>query len=449
MVLTTILQATNNPIKLLRWSKNSITMKLLEQRRFFMNFNSGDCAFILICAGLVLFMTPGLAFFYGGMVERKNVINTLLSCFFICGLASILWVVIGYSMSFGGNIGGVIGSFNKLFLNGVGINESAYSQTIPELLFAIFQMMFSIITAALICGALVGRMKFKALFAFIAIWLVLVYYPLAHMVWGTDGFILKLGAVDFAGGNVVHISSGVSGLVACIFLGKRKTHSVASHRPHNIPYVLLGTAILWFGWFGFNAGSALGANGLAVHAFMTTNTSAAAALLSWMFIEYKLNGKSTLLGASTGAVIGLIAITPGAGFVPIWASIIIGAVASPICYFFMTAVKNKFGYDDALDAFGCHGIGGIWGGIATGIFTNSSINSAAKWNGLIYGDLHLFFAQLLSIVITIILAVVATSVIMLVLKAVMKVRVSEAEEREGLDLSEHSEEAYPAFSGMD
>lgn len=414
-----------------------------------MNFNTGDCAFILMCAGLVFFMTPGLAFFYGGMVGRKNILNTLLSCFFICGLASVMWVVIGYSLSFGGDTAGIIGGFKHLFLSGVGINESSYSETIPELLFSAFQMMFSIITAALICGALVGRMRFKALFWFVALWLLIIYYPLAHMVWGINGFILNLGAVDFAGGNVVHISSGVSGLVACILLGKRKDPSMASHRPHNIPYVLLGASILWFGWFGFNAGSALSADGLAVHAFMTTNTSAAAAMLSWMFLEKKLNGKPTLLGAATGAVIGLISITPGAGFVPIWSSLLIGAIGSPICYYFMTYVKHKFGYDDSLDAFGCHGIGGIWGGIATGIFTNQSINEAAKWNGLVYGEFNLFIAQIASIIITILFAVIGTAFIMFGLKSFMKVRVSAAAEREGLDSAEHSEEAYPAFSGMD
>lgn len=414
-----------------------------------MTINTGDCAFILICSALVLLMTPGLAFFYGGMVRRKNAINTLLSCFFICGLASVLWVVLGYSMSFDGNTGGIIGGFSNLFLNGVSLTKDPYSTSIPELLFAAFQMMFSIITAALICGSIVERMKFKALVLFIGIWLIVVYYPLAHMVWGIDGFIAKLGAVDFAGGNVVHISSGVSGLVACLVLGKRREHGIISYRPHNIPFILLGASLLWFGWFGFNAGSALGANGLAVHAFMTTNTSAAAALLSWMLVEQLLHGKTTLIGAATGAVIGLIAITPGAGFVPLWASLIIGALASPICYFFMSVVKNKFGYDDSLDAFGCHGVGGIWGGIATGLFTKSSINSVAKWDGLVYGDFRLFGAQLLSILITIVFASVATFVIMSILKAVMQIRVSYEDEAQGLDISEHSETAYPAFTGLD
>lgn len=415
-----------------------------------MAINSGDCAFILICTAMVFLMTPALAFFYGGMVRRKNSLNTMLSVFFICGLVSIMWVAFGYSLSFGTDHGGVIGGFNHLFFNGVGAEPNeAYAATIPESLFAGFQMMFAIITPALICGALAERMKFSALFAFIAVWSIVVYYPLAHMVWGDGGFLRELGALDFAGGNVVHISSGISGLVACIMLGKRRGHGLMSYKPHNIPFVFLGAALLWFGWFGFNAGSALGANGLAVHAFMTTNTSAAAALLSWMLIEKFKYGKPTLMGASTGAVIGLVAITPGAGYVPIWASIIIGALVSPLCFFFISKVKTKFAYDDALDAFGCHGIGGIWGGIATGLFTQKSINPAAKWDGLIYGDIKLFLVQILSIVITVAISAVATFAIVFVIKKLTTIRVSQASEALGLDISEHSESAYPAFTGLD
>ncbi len=414
-----------------------------------MSINSGDCAFIIICSALVLFMTPGLAFFYSGMVRRKNALNTLLSCFFICGLASLMWVVVGYSLSFGTNHGGVIGGFNHLFLNGVdGINE-AYSATIPENLFAAFQMMFAIITPALICGSLVGRMKFSKLVVFIAIWSLVVYYPLAHMVWGDGGFLKTMGAIDFAGGNVVHISSGVTGLVACILLGKRREYGLTSYKPHNIPFVVLGAGILWFGWFGFNAGSALAADGIAVHAFLTTNTSAATALLSWMLVEKLKHGKPTTLGAATGAVVGLVAITPGAGYVPIWASVIIGALVSPLCYFFMSTVKSKFKYDDALDAFGCHGIGGVWGGIATGIFASQNVNSLIPGNGLIYGETKLFFAQVISILITIVIAAVATFVIISVLKAFGGIRVTTDAEAQGLDVAEHSESAYPAFTGLD
>ena len=309
--------------------------------------------------------------------------------------------------------------------------------------------MFAIITCALITGSLIGRMKFKALFIFIAAWSVLVYYPLAHMVWGDGGFLKTLGAIDFAGGNVVHISSGISGLVACILLGKRRCYGLISYKPHNIPFVFLGAGLLWFGWFGFNAGSALSANSLAVHAFLTTNTSAAAALLSWMALEWIRHGKPTLLGAATGAVVGLVAITPGAGYVPIWSALIIGSLVSPICYFFMGKVKSKFGYDDALDAFGCHGIGGIFGGIMTGIFASKSVNGDIMCNGLLYGDTKLFLVQILSIVITIAIASIATFVIIKIIKLFMDIRVSDSEEANGLDISEHNESAYPSFLGLD
>ena len=413
-----------------------------------MEINLGDSSFLLICSALVLLMTPGLAFFYGGMVRRKNVLNTLMSSFFICGLASIMWVLIGYSLSFGDDIGGVIGGLNFFLFNGVGADPSALAPTIPHELFAAFQMMFAIITPALITGSLTGRMKFSALFIFIAAWSILVYYPLAHMVWG-GGIIGALGAVDFAGGDVVHISSGVSGLVACIILGKRRGYGMMSYKPHNIPFVVLGAALLWFGWFGFNAGSALNAGGLAVHAFMTTNTAAAAAMLSWMLIEKVKHGKPTVLGAATGAVVGLVAITPGAGFVPLWSSIIIGALVSPICFFFMTVVKSKFGYDDALDAFGCHGIGGVWGGIATGLFAQTSINSVAKWNGLFFGDINLLIAQIEGILITVVFAAVMTFLILKVMKLFMDIRVDKNEEADGLDVAEHGETAYPAFNGLD
>ena len=415
-----------------------------------MEVNLADSAFIIICSAFVFFMTPGLAFFYGGMVRRKNVLNTIMAAFFCCGLASLMWVLIGYSLSFGKDFHGIIGGFNHLCLSGVGAEpNSAYAGTLPELLFALFQMMFAIITPALITGSLTGRMRFSALFIFIAVWTVLVYYPMAHMVWGDGGLIKGLGAVDFAGGNVVHISSGVSGLVACIVLGKRKGYGMISYKPHNIPFVVLGAALLWFGWFGFNAGSALTADSLAVHAFMTTNTSAAAAMLSWMLVEKIAHGKPTMLGAATGAVVGLVAITPGAGFVPIWSYIIIGALVSPICYTFMGFVKNKFGYDDSLDAFGCHGIGGVWGGIATGLFTQTSINSGAEWNGLFFGDYRLFVAQVLSIVITAVFAGVLTYIILKVIGLFMNIRVEASEEADGLDIAEHGESAYPAFTGLD
>lgn len=416
-----------------------------------MSINSGDCAFIIFSAALVFLMTPGLAFFYAGMVRRKNCSNTLLSCLFICGLASIMWIVCGYSLAFGTDHGGIIGGLNHLFFQGVGMEPNpAYAGTIPETLFAAFQMMFSIITPALICGALVERMKFSRLFIFIGVWLLIVYYPLAHMVWGDGGFLKEIGSLDFAGGNVVHISSGVTGLVACILLGKRRGYGMVSYKPHNVPLVVLGAGLLWFGWFGFNAGSALAAEGLAVHALLTTNTSAAAAMLSWITIEKLVFKKVTMVGAATGAVVGLVAITPGAGYVPLWSSIIIGALVSPICFFFMSKVKKKFGYDDTLDAFGCHGIGGVWGGIATGIFAQKSINpDAVRWNGLIFGETKLFLVQIESIIITVVFAVVATFVIVKVMKLFGDIRVSQEAEALGLDLAESNESAYPAFNGLD
>lgn len=412
--------------------------------------NTGDTAFVLISTALVFFMTPGLALFYGGMVRRKNVLNTIFSSFFIAGLAAIMWVLIGYSLSFGKDVGGVIGNFQWFGLHGVTWDPNAdYASTIPHNLFAAFQMMFAVITPALITGALVERMRFSALFVFVAAWSIIVYYPLAHMVWGMGGFLKGLGVVDFAGGIVVHISSGISALVACIMLGKRKGIGMTTYRPHNIPLVFIGASLLWFGWFGFNAGSALGANGLAVHALLTTNTSGAAALLSWMLVEKLQRGKITLLGAATGAIVGLASITQGAGYVPVWSAALIGAIASPICYFALGTIKNKFGYDDALDAFGCHGIGGIWGCMATGIFAQKAINSSAQWNGLIYGDIHLFVVQLIGIATTVLLAGVGTFVIIKVIDKIMKIRVSSNEESKGLDICEHSENAYPSFLGMD
>jgi len=412
--------------------------------------NTGDTAFMLIASAMVLFMTPGLAIFYGGLERRKNVLNTMMSSFFIMGLASALWVLIGYTLSFGGNVGGFFGTLKWFGLNGVGTDPGPYSTTIPHLAFVMFQMMFAIITPALITGSVAGRMNFKALFLFIAFWSIIVYYPLAHMVWGQGGFLGSvIGSVDFAGGNVVHISSGVSGLVLSIMIGSRHGYNKISYRIHNVPFVILGASILWFGWFGFNAGSALSANGLAVHAFMTTNTAAAFAMLSWMVIDMIKQGKPTVVGAATGAVLGLVAITPGSGFVPIWASIIIGIGVSPISYFAMSVIKKRFGYDDALDAFGCHGIGGIWGAITTGIFAETSINSAAKWNGLIFGDYHLFVAQLISIVVTIAIAVVGTVICASLVKLFVPLRVSAEAEKIGLDISQHGEHAYPAFNGLD
>lgn len=411
--------------------------------------NTGNTAFMMICTALVFFMTPGLAFFYGGLVRRKNVCNTMMACVAIMGLSVLLWTMFGYSLSFGGNHAGIIGDFRWAFLNDVGWDAGPYADTIPHLVFAAFQMMFAMITPALITGAVVGRMRFKALFAFIALWSFLVYYPMAHMVWGEGGFLAAIGSVDFAGGNVVHISSGVSALVFAIYLGRRKGYEKTSYRIHNIPFVVLGASLLWFGWFGFNAGSALAADGLAAHAFMTSAISSAAALVSWMLIDVIKDGKPTLVGASTGLVVGLVAITPGAGFVPIWSSYIIGALVSPICYFTMNFIKHKLKIDDALDAFGCHGIGGVWGGIATGLFAKTSINSVARWDGLLFGNIHLFVAQVLSIIITAAVAVVGTLICIGIIRIFTPLRVDQKEEALGLDISQHGENAYPSFNGFD
>nr|WP_296956744.1 ammonium transporter [uncultured Mediterraneibacter sp.] len=410
--------------------------------------DTGNTAFILICSVLVFFMTPGLAFFYGGLVRRKNVLNTMMACIAIMGLSVVMWALVGYSLAFSGDNLGIIGNLKWAFLNGVGWDAGPYSDSIPNLVFAAFQMMFAMITPALITGSVVGRMKFKALVPFIALWSLLVYYPMAHMVWG-GGFLAAIGSVDFAGGNVVHISSGITGLVLAIYLGRRKGYEKTSYRIHNIPFVVLGASILWFGWYGFNAGSALAADGLAAHAFMTTSISSASALLSWMLIDTVKDGKPTIVGACTGLVVGLVAITPGAGFVPIWSSFIIGALVSPICYFTMNFIKHKLKIDDALDAFGCHGIGGIWGGIATGLFAKSSINPVARWDGLVFGDVHLFAVQVLSILITITWAVAGALICIGIVRIFTPLRASEKEELLGMDATQHGESAYPSFNGFD
>lgn len=402
---------------------------------------AANIAFILICSGLVFLMTPALAFFYGGLERRKNILNTMMMVICTMGLASLIWVVIGYSLSFSGG-GDFIGNLDKVFFKGISMTKG---DGIPEGLFAFFQMMFALITTAILTGSVAGRMRFSAIFLFIAIWLVVVYFPMAHMVWG-GGFLDKIGSIDFAGGNVVHISSGISGLVLAIVLGRRREYHLGDYRPHNVPFVVLGTGLLWFGWFGFNGGSALAADGLAIHAMITTNTAAACAMLSWMLIEKVLNGKPTVVGACTGAVVGLVAITPGAGFVSIWSSLLIGVLVSPFCYFFISVIKQKLGFDDALDAFGCHGVGGIFGGIVTGIFADPSVGGRV---GLIYGETHLFIAQIESVLFTLIFAGVASYLIISLIRVFMPIRVSQQEEALGLDQIEHDENAYPTFMGMD
>lgn len=403
--------------------------------------DTGNIAFIIICSALVFLMTPALAFFYGGLERRKNILNTMMMVICTMGLASLIWIVVGYSLSFSGH-GSFIGNLDKALFNHVSLTKG---DQIPEALFAFFQMMFALITTAILTGSVVGRMRFPAIFLFIALWLPVVYFPMAHMVWG-GGFLHQIGSIDFAGGNVVHISSGISGLVLAIVLGKRREYHLTEYRPHNVPFVVLGVGLLWFGWFGFNAGSALGANALAIHALLTTNTAAACGMLSWMLLERVLHGKPTIVGACTGAVVGLVAITPGAGYVSLWSSILIGAFVSPFCYFFIGVIKEKLELDDALDAFGCHGIGGIFGGLATGIFADPTIGGKT---GLIYGGTQLFFAQVLSIVFTLAFAGIASYVIIQVIKRFMPIRVTETEEAVGLDQVEHDETAYPTFMGLD
>lgn len=402
---------------------------------------TGNIAFILICSGLVFLMTPALAFFYGGLERRKNILNTMMMVICTLGLASILWIAIGYSLSFSGDYL-LVGNLDKVFFNHVSMTKG---DGIPEGLFAAFQMMFALIATAIITGSVVGRMKFSAIFIFIAVWIVLVYAPLAHMVWG-KGLLDAIGSIDFAGGNVVHISSGISGLVLAYVVGKRREYAQIEYRPHNVPFVVLGAGLLWFGWFGFNAGSALAADGLAVHALLTTNTAAASAMLSWMLIEKLVIGKPTVVGACTGAVVGLVAITPGAGFVSLWSSIIIGLLVSPFCFYFISVVKQKLQLDDALDAFGCHGVGGIFGGMMTGIFADPAVGGKA---GLFYGNVQLFLAQLESIIFTVIFASLLSFVIIHVIKFFMPIRVTDSEEALGMDRIEHDETAYPTFMGLD
>lgn len=409
--------------------------------------DTGSIAFIIICSAMVFVMTPGLAFFYGGLERRKNVINTMMMAIIPLAIASLMWLMIGYSLSFGG--GGILfGNLDHLFLHGISEMSSTRGLSIPDGLFAGFQMMFSIITIGILTGAVAGRMRFTPLVIFIVFWLLLVYYPFAHMVWD-EGLLAQWGTIDFAGGDVVHITSGVSGLVLAMVVGKRRDYDHLEYRPHNIPYVLLGAGLLWFGWFGFNAGSALAATGLAVHAMLTTHISAASAMFSWLAMEKWLIGKPSLVGASTGLVAGLVAITPGAGFVSLWSSFLIGLLVSPVCYFAIAVLKHKVGYDDALDAFGCHGIGGIFGGIVTGIFTTPELALDKANIGLFYGNARLFLVTLAAIVFTMVWSGLVTYLIIKTIGRFMSLRVTDREEAIGLDDSEHEETAYPTFMGLD
>lgn len=412
-----------------------------------MKIEGSSIAFIVICTGLVFLMTPALAFFYGGLERRKNVISTMMMSVVSLALATVMWFAVGYSLSFSGD-GNLIGDLGHAFFQGVSDSESTRGLTIPDSLFAVFQMMFSIITVGILTGSVVGRMRFKPLLIFIVGWLLLVYYPFAHMVWD-EGLLAQWGTIDFAGGDVVHITSGVSGLVLALVVGKRKDFNRLEYRPHNVPFVLLGAGLLWFGWFGFNAGSALAADGLAVHALVTTHLSAAAAMFSWILLEYLKNGKPSLVGASTGLVAGLVAITPGAGFVSTWSAVIIGLMVSPVCFYAIAIVKHKLGYDDALDAFGCHGVGGIFGGIVTGLFTTPELALDPDNIGLIYGNPRLFLVTIAAIVFTIVWSAGMTFVLIKGISFFMPLRVSDREEAIGLDNTEHGETAYPTFMGLD
>lgn len=401
--------------------------------------DTGDTAWVLISAAMVFIMTPALGFFYGGMVRSKNVLNIIMQSLFIAGMISIEWVMFGYSMTFSGDIGGFIGNFDKVGLAGIGTNVLE-GGTIPELAFVAFQCMFAILTPALIIGAFAERIKFSALCIFSLLWAVLLYNPMAHWVWG-GGFLAELGALDFAGGLVIHILSGVSGLTVCVLLGKRRGYGKTAMLPHNMPMVVLGASLLWFGWFGFNAGSALGANALAANAFVVTQAAAAAGLVGWVLTEWIRDGKPTVLGAASGAVAGLVAITPAAGFVEAMPSVIIGLVGGIICYYAVAVLKAKLGYDDSLDAFGVHGIGGTWGSIATGLWATTAVNPDGA-DGLFYGSSDLLVAQIISTVVAYVLAIAGSYIIYRIISAFMAVRVSPKVEVTGLDSGEHGQSAY-------
>jgi Amt family ammonium transporter len=403
--------------------------------------DSGDTAWMLASAALVLLMTPGLGLFYGGMVRTKNVLGTLMQSFVLIGLITVQWILWGYSLAFGPDVGGIIGNLSWFGLSGVGLDPNPdYGATIPHQAFMIYQAMFAIITPALITGAIAERMKFKTFIVFTLLWATLVYDPIAHWVWGVGGWIREMGALDFAGGTVVHISSGISALAAALLVGKRKGFGRDPMGPHNLPMTILGAAILWFGWFGFNAGSAIAAGKLSTSAFVVTHIATAAAALSWPAAEWIYRGKPTTLGAASGAVAGLVAITPGSGFVGPISALIIGLAAGILCYAGVVG-KNRFGYDDSLDVVGVHGVGGTWGALATGLFASKAINDAGN-NGLFFGNPGLFGVQVLAVLVTWVYAFVVTFVLLKILDWTMGLRVSEEEEELGLDLSQHSETGY-------
>jgi len=403
--------------------------------------NSGDIAFILVCSALVMFMTPGLALFYGGMVRSKNVLATIMQSFIVLGLVTVIWVLWGYSLAFGPDVKGFIGSLAWFGLKGVGLNPNPdYAGTIPHQAFMIYQAMFAIITPALITGAFAERVRFGPFLFFVGLWSTFVYSPLAHWVGGVGGWIRNMGALDFAGGTVVHISSGASALAVALLIAKRKGYGREPFIPHNLPMTITGAAILWFGWFGFNAGSALASNGLAVGAFVTTHVASATAAMAWTFSEWIHRRKPTTLGAASGAVAGLVAITPAAGFVGPGSALIIGGLAGIICYIGVLA-KSKLGYDDSLDVVGIHGLGGTWGALATGLFASKAINPAGA-DGLFFGNPGQLGIQFLSVAVTFTFAFLMTAVILKVLDWTAGIRVSEEDEVRGMDLTEHSETGY-------
>jgi ammonium transporter, Amt family len=405
------------------------------------NINSGDTAWLLASASLVMLMTPALGFFYGGLVRKKNVLATIMHSFFILCLISVQWVLWGYTLAFGPDIGGIIGGFDWLALRGVGMEPNAdYAATVPHQAFMVFQMMFAVITPALITGAFAERKRFKAFVVFTLLWATLVYDPVAHWVWGVGGWLRMLGALDFAGGTVVHITSGVSALVAALVLGRRRGLGSEALEPHDATMTVLGASLLWFGWFGFNAGSALTSGGLAASAFVVTNTAAAMAALTWMTVSWLHKGAPSVLGASAGAVAGLVAITPASGYVDVSAAIVIGLGAGTICYLAIQLTK-RLRVDDALDVFGVHGVGGAWGAVATGLFASSAVNSAAA-NGLVNGNPAQLGIQLVAVAVVVAYAGVMTFVILKVINLFVALRVPEQDEVLGLDASQHREAAY-------
>lgn len=422
-------------------------------------FDTGSSAFMVVCTMLILLMTPGIAFFYGGLARRKNVINTMFMSFSVIGVVSLIWILAGWSFAYGGDGSNpFFGGFDELgcvslVSNMLTEGQTSAEETYPAIINVVFQAAFAMITVAIIGGSLAGRMKFSAYLVFISFWVLIVYAPLAHMVWGGEGSFIGeiIGALDFAGGDVVHISSGLTALVLCVLLGKRLGAGNVVHRPHNVPFVVLGATLLWFGWFGFNGGSNFAVDGVAVLAILNTLVASGAGMLSWMMVEAIKTGKPTLVGAATGLIAGLVAITPAAGFVEPWAAIVMGFTVSPVCYFAVSHLKKKLGYDDALDAFGCHAIGGMVGGVLTGIFCVPELS----WNemgGFLYTfDPSLLVAQILGILVTIAYVVVVSVLLALAVRALFKgsLRVSREEEALGMDMTAHSESAYPAFIGLD